>query len=337
MWKFFRRWCRCRTQTEAQCELSPVAAQLASFRENLSVAGVTGQFALYQQAVETLAAAPAVGLVPLGHILDRPGPGVARIAFRHDLDIDHRTGLRCARFLARHGVPGSFYLLHTAYYYGCFEGKRFSRDPFLAAYIRDLALTGVEVGLHIDPLRVYHEFGMDGAHAVTEELTWIRGLGVPVRSTVGHNSAPVYGAENFEIYAGKSARARLRKTGHKSIRLQSLDEAALGLEYEANFPAIRDPLDMDALERFASFEAADAVRDRDWMRIYLRDHPIFERAYDVTCWHCGGDAWVVCSHGDAPPRYDWNLTTAEVLDLYRGGAMNGLRSVFVWHPIYICQ
>ena len=52
----------------------------------------------------------------------------------------------------------------------------------------------MEIGLHIDPLGVLCEHGVDGVEAMRTELAWIRSHGASVSGVVAHNSAAAYGS-----------------------------------------------------------------------------------------------------------------------------------------------
>ena len=96
------------------------------------------------------------------------------VALRYDIDADPETAVRLARYNARYGLAGSFFVLHTAYYYGAWADGVWCRN---AGMVRDwvrLVLAGAEVGLHLDPLGLYANPGVDGAAAVRTELAYLR-------------------------------------------------------------------------------------------------------------------------------------------------------------------
>jgi len=159
---------------------------------------------------------------------------------RHDVDVDIRAALEIARVEAEFGIPATFYILHTAPYYGSFSGGVFRRNEAMIHVYREIQNLGHEIALHTDPLNLYINYDIDGAQAIREELKWLRDNGIEIRGTVAHNSSSEYGVENFAIFKGRQL--RFGEPGgpegyvfqNKKIPLQVLDEEELGLEYEGN-------------------------------------------------------------------------------------------------------
>lgn len=214
-------------------------------RRGAGVRPVAYPIGAYRQLISSLAGMERIECVTLGALCREPMKGGrVRLAIRHDVDGDIVAAERGAEIEAEFGVPSSYYFLHTAFYHGRFEGKRFLRHGCMGHVYRRIASLGHEVGLHTNGLEVYEEHGVDGAQAVAEEIAWMRSVGLDVRGTVGHGSKAVYGAENFEIFRGRAkgrARAgdalqdpeRIEHNG-KAAWVRVLDEGALGLEYEGN-------------------------------------------------------------------------------------------------------
>ena len=182
-----------------------------------------------------------------------------RIGIRHDLDSDIVVAVKQAEIEKKYGVVSSWYVLHTAPYYGYFKGGVFYRYRCMGYIYRCLQDLGHEVGLHTDPLMIYQEYKIDGAQALVTELHWLRSLGINVKGTVAHNSKSAYGAENYEIFkkpiyadaakneiCNQDAERQLPPDqNHRTIKnevfhngkwapLYQLDPEELGLEYEGN-------------------------------------------------------------------------------------------------------
>ncbi len=298
--------------------------------------GLTNPFQLYRTVVGALQAERRIEVLPLAQLMEPLAAGRIRVALRHDVDGDCRTALRAARHLARVGIPGSFYLLHTSPYYGRVSRRgTFRRHPGAAELVHALLLTGVEIGLHCDPLSLYLDHGIDGAGAVRTELNWLRKQGVRVRGVVAHNSAAAYGAENFEVFRQYRLEGRdaIQANGRR-IPLGVVDAAELGIRYEGNYPVPVAPRDSDAVARYLQ-PPADAVRSADWLRLYLVDNPLFDRAYDVSIWLLGRDTWAIGEHH--PQRaFRYPVTTTDVLEFLRA-AEAGSRIVVTIHPAYVCD
>lgn len=316
---------------------------LLQSKQSLELTGCLEPFSSYRNVVERLLELPNSKLVPLRDLMVQSVPGEKRISLRFDVDMEPLTALRMARYNARFGVCGSFYLLHSAPYYGVPRDGVFCRSPLVSEWVRAFIVAGCELGLHTDPLGLALSHGMDGAEAVRTELEWLRSQGAAVTGTVAHNSFPAYGAENFEIFAGRAMghRSEIVWDCGRSCALGVLDEAALGLTYEGNFPAVRaTATSRAALRKVRKWEKktpTDAVNNQGWMKTYLLQNPCFERAYEVRVWHHGGERWTL---GARPRRgrklWLWQGSLDRVLRLL-ARLPQGIAVVFHLHPIYFSR
>ena len=308
--------------------------------EKFNSLNISNSFSLYESLIRKLRDLPNVQFCSLKNLqMMRPKDNII-IALRYDVDINVTLGVKCARFLARYSIPSTFYILHTAPYYGYFKNNIFYRNPFMKDIIMNFIVTGCEIGLHIDPLSIYINYKVDGAQALKLELEWLRNIGVKVVGTASHNSAPVYGAENFEIFKGRSFQSRsyLRYKNMK-IPLQILDERCLGLTYEANYPIPKRVADKNLLEEYIGLPIENAIFNQEWMKFYLNNNPYFERGYDYTFWLNGNNTWVISGHQNNKSLFLWNITTEEIFKfLYnKNDLLKGQRIVFVIHPCYFSK
>lgn len=162
---------------------------------------------------------------------------------RHDLDIDIVTAVQMAKIEHDLGVRSSWYILHTAPYYGHFlNDGEFLRHQSMRHVYKHLQDLGHEIALHTDGLHVYQNQKRDGAEAIEAEIQWLRESGLDIVGTTAHNSRSIYGAENFAIFKGRPERGgskpgecpkEIIHNGNKA-NLQVLCERSLGLHYEAN-------------------------------------------------------------------------------------------------------
>ncbi|OGA21478.1 MAG: hypothetical protein A3I02_01455 [Betaproteobacteria bacterium RIFCSPLOWO2_02_FULL_67_26] len=292
-------------------------------------------FHYYEQFVDVVESSPLTAIRPLFELF-APGAEQRRVmGIRHDIDADPVTAVRCARHLAARGICGSFYLLHSAPYYGHFAHNLFLRNPQLRGWVMGLVAAGCEIGVHNDALKVYLEWGKDGASALETEIAWLRMLGARVRGTVAHNSGPTYGAENFEIFSGRTLWARqLTDRRGRALPLDNLAEAKLGLAYEGTFAKRKHRFDRDAAERFFADREAASVRSEAWMRRYLLDNPALDWAIDYQFWLVGKDSWVAAGRFADEELFEWQVDLDRVRQLVLR-LPAGSRTVFVVHPEYV--
>jgi len=284
----------------------------------------------YEQLVDMLEAHSKVSLVPCYELANRMRSNDVRVALRHDIDADPVTAVRMARTLARRGICGSFFLLHTAIYYGRFFGTLFVRHRELPRWVEQMLVAGCELGIHNDALGAHGQLGVDGTAALAGEINWLRSQGADVRGTAGHNSAPVYHAENSEVFANRvlwptddPIRSRLP--------LGVLDEAALGLSYEATFAMPRE--DTSGANAFADDQDSAELRNPDWMRRYLCDNPCCAWDVDMQVWVVGLDHWVAGGRCRGQAYFRDRLTLSDLRSVI-DDLDAGTRCLFVLHPEY---
>ncbi len=292
-------------------------------------------FAYYRQLVEEIRRIEGLRLMPLYELAASGDRNGRLVGLRHDVDADPLTALRCARHLAREGICGSFYLLHTAPYYGQYVGGRLVRQARLRDWVHGLIVAGCELGLHNDCLTLYRDYGVSGAQAIQQELAWLRSEGAVVRGTVAHNCGAVYGAENYEIFSERRLWARsVRTPSGKRVPLGQLREHDLDLQYEGTFATPRTALDRAAAQAFFGDPASADVRSKAWMRRFLLDNPCCEWAVECQCWLTGRDRWVVAGHRGPDPIFEWDVDLKRMLDVLRR-LPPGSRAIVVVHPEYV--
>jgi len=312
-----------------------IDAVCAQVSESLSGLGLNNPFSLYQQVVDFFAHRNRYIVRPLRDLKEPLPPHYASVCFRHDLDGDIVTGIRAACYLARQGVPGSFYVLHTSGYYGYLDNGTFVRNVAMESYIADLVATGCEIGLHTDPLYLFCKHDINGCSAVKEEIAWLRSLDANVCGSVAHNSAHLFGAENFEIFRGRSWGGRHGfECDGKRVPLQIIDEKSLGLRYEGNYPIQSDDFDTEVAAEFLSFLPDDGIRSPAWQKNYFMENPMFRRGYDMDIWLLGTDAWMVADYRTG--KMMWPVTTETMLG-YLDEEEPGYRAVISIHPEYVSK
>lgn len=256
-------------------------------------------------------------------------------AIRVDVDMDLTAALRLAAVAGREGAPVTFFVLHTAAYYGKVRDGVFVRNEAAVDWYRALQDSGAEVGLHVDPYLFYVSHNIDGAEAVTTELAWLRANGIRIRGTTGHNAAPVYGAENFEIFAGRDVTgAGFFRRDWRFFPKGVLSEAALGLDYEGSVPSPGSaPEGAAARDYLESLPEGDLVRNARWFRRYILDNPYCRWGYDYNVWVLGRDFWAVAGNGDGQPLFRFGISWAQVRD-WLAGLPEHARVCLVLHPVY---
>ncbi|WP_448106817.1 sulfotransferase domain-containing protein [Pseudomonas azerbaijanoccidentalis] len=265
------------------------------------------------------------------------GESGVNTAIRVDVDMDLVAGLEMAKISSRYQLPLTFYILHTAPYYGYMHEGTFYRHEGSAELYRDMQSLGCEIGLHVDALGLYLDHNVDGSQAVEQELAWLREQKVNVRGTSAHNCAPVYGAENFEVFKGRSIRGTpYFNRGEKYIPLGTLDELALGLEYEGSQGTRAGHFIDPALNPYlVKLPEGDFLRDPQWFKTYIMANSYNEWGCGYKIWLLGKDMWVIAGSSSAGDEvFEFDVTWGRVRD-FVSAAPTSERIIFTLHPIYL--
>lgn len=314
---------------------SDFMAQLKKVRKSYEEQNLVSTFDNYRDFIQGITELSNAEIVPLKDLFATPTKDKHFISLRYDIDADPVTALRMARYNARFGICGSFYILHTAYYYGTIYDGAFLRNPLLKEWLLGFIVAGCEIGLHIDPFNLYIDYGVDGAGGICQELKWLRKQGAKVFGTVAHNSFPAYGAENFEIFRGRTIykRCSFKKNGIK-VPLRILDEKKLGLSYEGNYAKAPVSLSYERANEWLNSTNTYAAQSEDWMRTYLFENPYCQWGADVIIWPVSGTEWSISAKPSGTiPFFKWKVSAEETLSVLKN-MPPGTHTSVVFHPIY---
>lgn len=163
--------------------------------------------------------------------------GYVTIGIRHDIDYDIVTASHLAKIEHALGLQASYYVLHTAPYYGYYRNHQLYRSKRCLDILLGIQSMGHEIGLHNDCLYPLTRHGAPIEETLQSELSFLRSWGLNVRGTASHGSYHSYGASNYEIFEGMSIEGRkhfIDKNG-KEHRIGYLSMKDFNLEYEANY------------------------------------------------------------------------------------------------------
>ncbi|PWB39692.1 MAG: hypothetical protein C3F19_14600 [Rhodocyclales bacterium] len=330
----------CYRVSEEGFDFLEAANTLATARRLYSEWGRMDDFETFEQLLEYLRSKPKFSVVPLRNLLDKPESGRVTVSIRFDIDVDPFAALELARIAARYSVPTTFYVLHTAAYYlqavQSETGRpEFNRNPWLNTWLEAMIVAGPEIGLHIDPFLFTKTHGVDGADAVKTEINFIRSNGLPLRSVTAHNSAPAYGAENFEIFREFCFRSDgTPELATDELPLGSLTLADVGIDFEANFPMPAPEYDPEAFREWVSSIVEMPVENELWMRRNLLHNPGYRHRYNYEIWHLGPGRWVLAGkHGEQGEKWLFNCSFKKILHAL-AALPAGATVVFVLHPEY---
>ena len=108
------------------------------------------------------------------------------LLIRHDVDHDHITALKIAKWEHDHNIRSTYCLLHTAWYYGCLDGGRYVHTRDLIDCATGLIDLGHEVNLHNNLVALALREGLNPPEILKSELDFFRSLGIEITGTSTH-------------------------------------------------------------------------------------------------------------------------------------------------------
>jgi hypothetical protein len=156
------------------------------------------------------------------------GAGRPVVGLRHDVDLDLDGALAMARLEADRGLRASYYVLHTAPYWG---------RPDLLDRLLELQRLGHEVGWHNDLVTIQVVGRTSPRETLSRELERLRGEGLDIVGTASHGSPWCYrlGYHNdyffTDLPAPKPGFPNYRSVG--GVALETGKLAEFGLLYDA--------------------------------------------------------------------------------------------------------
>lgn len=125
------------------------------------------------------------------------------LLIRHDVDHDHLTAVKIARWEAEHGYRSTFCLLHTAPYYGQLQDGEYLRTVDMLECAKAIAECGHEVCFHNNMVSVALKEGLDPAELLHRELDFFRERGIDIVGTATHGDALCreLNYRNWELFA----------------------------------------------------------------------------------------------------------------------------------------
>lgn len=168
-----------------------------------------------------------------------PRPAEKLTYVRHDIDHDIESAVTIGRWEHEHGLRSTFCVLHTAWYYGTFDGRHYHHSAQMIDACLDLQDLGHEINLHNNFVTLGLEHGIDPVELLHEELSFLRRHGVSIRGTSAHGDALCRELDYFNLelfketpWPAKGGRRIIRHKGNQ-VELGVVPMSAFGVEYEA--------------------------------------------------------------------------------------------------------
>jgi len=163
------------------------------------------------------------------------------ISLRHDIDYDINSALRFAKREHKLGVKATYFVLHTADYYGVTTVGVATRNPDIYKYLRKIQDEyGHEIGWHNDLVTLQVVYNIDPEKYLRNELKRLKSNGINISGSAYHGSEYCYKYLYTNYYFWKNYGPSLIFKNYtsvpingQSILIRKFDNSDFGFEYEA--------------------------------------------------------------------------------------------------------
>jgi len=126
------------------------------------------------------------------------------LSLRYDIDDNINASVKFAYREHKYGIKSSYFVLHTAKYYGEIIGPYFKRNDNVIYYLKKIQDSfGHEIGFHNDLVTLQIIYGIDSKEYLKNELAFLRGNNIHIFGTTYHGSPYCYIYKYFNAYFWK--------------------------------------------------------------------------------------------------------------------------------------
>jgi hypothetical protein len=160
------------------------------------------------------------------------------ISLRYDIDENINAAVKLAYREHKYGIKSTYFVLHTADYYGEKIGPDFKRNPNVISYLKKIQNAfGHEIGFHNDLVTLQVIYGIDSKEYLKNELAYLRGNGINIWGTTYHGSKycyiyKYYNAYFWKEYPDNGWNYEYITKGYKTIKIEKDSLANYNFTYE---------------------------------------------------------------------------------------------------------
>jgi hypothetical protein len=163
------------------------------------------------------------------------------IALRYDIDENIDAAEKLAYREHKYGIKSTYFVLHTADYYGKLIGSTFIRNKNMIDYLKKLQDEfGHEIGFHNDLVTLQLIYDIDPKEFLKSELAYLRGNNINIVGTTYHGSKYCYIYHYYNAYfwkeypdGGWNYEYLIR--GQTTIKIEKDSLQNYNFEYEGGF------------------------------------------------------------------------------------------------------
>jgi hypothetical protein len=115
------------------------------------------------------------------------------LSIRHDVDDNINSAIKFAYRESKYGIKSTYFILHTASYYGVTKKNNFNRNDQIKDYLLKIQNSFYhEVGFHNDLVTLQVVYRISPRKFLKDELEWLRNNGLIISGSVAHGSTYCY-------------------------------------------------------------------------------------------------------------------------------------------------
>jgi hypothetical protein len=174
-------------------------------------------------------------IVPLKDFKNTASKDKVVISLRHDVDDNIKAAVKFAYREHKYGITASYYVLHTAKYYGQKVGAVFVRNDKIIYYLKTIQdVFGHEIGIHNDLVTLQLMYEIPSREYLKEELAYLRGNDINIVGTTYHGSpyCSIYHYSNSYFWKEFGDTTQYIKKGFKTIKIEKDSLTSYNFLYE---------------------------------------------------------------------------------------------------------
>lgn len=188
------------------------------------------------------------------------------IYFRHDMDNAPFHGLKMSAEEKKRNLRGSYYVLHSARYYGTTRPGAIERYAAMDRLYKEIYANGHEIGVHNDLFGMQLLTGIEPEKFQAAELEYYKSIGIPVVGTVCHGSIiNSWGLNNTWLFSDfkktgeYNHKGKIVKYGIRSVKDFGFDYEGYRLKCNVRLSDISKYDAAGLLERIRACKPGDRV------------------------------------------------------------------------------
>jgi hypothetical protein len=193
---------------------------------------------IYDDFLNYLSSSDHFLIVPLKDFKNTVSNDKVVISLRYDIDDNINASVKFAYREHKYGIKSTFFVLHTAKYYGDTRKMYFRRNDNIQYYLKKIQDSfDQEIGFHNDLVTLQVIYGIEPKEFLKNELEWLRGNNINIVGTTYHGSTYCYIYKYFNTwfwneYADPNGSDQYVTKGYTTFKIEKDDLMNYNFEYE---------------------------------------------------------------------------------------------------------